>query len=100
MVDDWITPEVLRCVSCFSLFTPNLDKQICDECVKEAYRHQPKLYAKITLIGGGTYIQPLITLGNALDAEFDGASAGEKWLIELVEMSDAQYEELPDFAGH
>lgn len=90
----------MLCQSCDKPFTANLDKCICDACIKEAYSHKPTLYARITLIGYGSYIQPLNEVGIAMDGEFDGAEAGTKWEIELLEMTPAEYEALPEFAGH
>jgi hypothetical protein len=57
-------------------------------------------YLKITRPReGGSYIQPINEIANAIDGEFDGAEAGEKICLELVEMSDEEFEALPDFAG-
>ena len=89
-----------ECVSCLKPFTPNLDGQICDACIHEAMRHKPELYARITLVGYGSYVQPLNEIGIAMGGEFDGAETGAKWEIELIEMSKAEYEALPEFAGH
>ena len=60
----------------------------------------PILYAKITLEGFGSYIQPIKTLNVALEGELDGATAGTKITIELIEMTPNEYEALPEFEGH
>lgn len=59
-------------------------------------------YCKITLNGGGSYIQPMDQLHNALDGELDGLDIGEERTLsfELVEMTKTEYESLPEFAGH
>lgn len=60
-------------------------------------------YARITISeSGGAYIQPVSELANAIDAEFDSAEfmeAGFKLTIELVDMTDEEYEKLPEFDG-
>lgn len=62
-------------------------------------------YVQIKLIGeNGSYIQPIDDLLQALDGEVDDIRAGivgTKISIELevVEMSDEEYEKLPDFTG-
>jgi hypothetical protein len=90
----------MDCLSCFQPFTPNLDTDLCDGCINEAYSHQPRKYVRITLQGFGTYIQPLESLATALDGEMDGAEFGTKWTLELIEMSAAEYAKLPEFTGH
>lgn len=57
-------------------------------------------YAKITLHGGATYVQPLDDLHQALDGELRDAEPGQRWTIELVEMYPEQYRDLPEFQGH
>lgn len=90
-----------ECISCFKLFIPNIDELLCDDCVNEAYRHKPELYVKISLAGGNSFIVPQDEIGQALKNEFDAdAQAGWSWEIALIEMSRAEYEELPEFAGH
>lgn len=60
-------------------------------------------YVKITTNATqGSYIQPMSELANALDAEFDDAEfmdAGFKVCLELVDMTDEEYEKLPEFQG-
>lgn len=63
------------------------------------YVDKPR-YAKITLHGGASYVQPLDQVVAALLADLDGAGVGTKWTIELVEMTRAEYEALPEFQGH
>jgi hypothetical protein len=52
---------------------------------------------------GGSYIQPLDQLANAIDAEFDGvkewAEPGEIISFEFIEMDDEAYKLLPEFDG-
>lgn len=71
-------------------------------------RHHPqcpcfegkKKYFKITLHGGGSYIQPIGDLTSAIIGETDGADPGTKWTLELLEMYEEQYKTLPEFQGH
>jgi hypothetical protein len=48
---------------------------------------------------GGYYVQPLGDLKSALDGELDGIEIGEQILIEIIEMDEAAYADLPDFEG-
>ena len=61
------------------------------------------IYAKISLKGGNTYTQPLDQLDVFLD-EIDEAaeneSVGEIWTLELIEMTEEEYNNLPEFDGH
>lgn len=56
-------------------------------------------YAKITMHGGGTYIQPLAQL-NVLLEEIRDAAPFTSWTITLIQMDPETYAKLPDFAGH
>ena len=61
------------------------------------------IYAKITRDGLGGYLERLDNLMNALNAEFDGVEEwgeeGEKITIELIEMEEFEFENLPEFEG-
>jgi len=59
-------------------------------------------YLKIHLIGGGMYIQPLDNLGVLIDEIQNAADCDEpgQWLLELIEMSEEEYNKLPEFTGH
>jgi len=61
------------------------------------------IYAKISRDGMGHYIQPLESLMEALDGEFDGveqyAEVGDKLTITFVEMSEEDYDKLEEFIG-
>lgn len=61
------------------------------------------IYAKISREDNGSYIQPLETLMDAMDAEFDGveqwAEVGDRIVITFVEMSEEDYENLGEFPG-
>lgn len=59
-------------------------------------------YVKITREDtGGCYIQPYTPrdVMNVIDGEFNGAEPGDKIILELIEMTDAEYEALPEFQG-
>lgn len=89
------------CGLCLKPFMSNLDACLCDACVNEAYRHKPELYVRISLADGSSFVVPQSEVGHALLNEFDAdAQAGWSWTITLVEMSKAEYEALPEFAGH
>ena len=59
-------------------------------------------YIKIKLHGGNSYIQPILDLLTAIDGELDGLEIGDKITIDLepVEMTDEEYNKLPEFTGH
>jgi hypothetical protein len=61
-------------------------------------------YVRFTLAGEGSYIQPLKDLMTALDGELDNIKSGcvgESVVIELevIEMTDEEYNALPEFQG-
>lgn len=50
----------------------------------------------------GGYTQPLSEVLNALDGEFDGIDTipnGTTIILKVVEMSQKEYDELPEFMG-
>lgn len=55
--------------------------------------------AKISLIGGNHYFQPMNKLEVLYDELREG-EVGDQWIIELVEMPLEEYDALPEFAGH
>jgi hypothetical protein len=57
-------------------------------------------FFEITLEGGGTYIQPITEIHNAIDGEFCDADIGTKLTIKLIEMDENEYKNLPEFSGH
>ncbi len=62
-----------------------------------------KLYAKISYNDNGSYIESLDNAMNALQGEFDGiveyAEVGDEWKIEIIEMEEQDFENLPEFDG-
>lgn len=61
-------------------------------------------YFRFTLVGEGSYIQPLADLMSCLDGELDhikNGYVGDKVSIELevIEMTDEEYDKLPEFTG-
>ena len=60
-----------------------------------------KLYAKISLNVGSTYAQPLdqLSLVVLIDEIVDG-HIGEIWTVEIIEMDEKEYDDLPEFVGH
>jgi len=56
----------------------------------------------IKLKGGGNYIQPLNTIQDAIDGELCDLQVGESITLSftMLEMSEKEYEELPEFMGH
>ena len=59
-------------------------------------------YIKIKLHGGNSYIQPVLDILTAIDGELDGLEIGDKITIDLepVEMTNEEYNKLPEFTGH
>ena len=60
---------------------------------------QQSRYVRISMDGGGTYIQPEDEASVLLD-EIREALPGQKWTLELIEMTADEYARLPEFAGH
>ncbi len=58
-----------------------------------------KQFARIYLVGGGIYIQPLDELHHILD-EIKEAEIDSEWHIKKIEMTQEDYENLPEFTGH
>ena len=61
-------------------------------------------YVKITLVGEGSYIQPLSDLMQAIDGELDELKCGYvgtkmTYEFEVIEMTDEEYNKLPEFQG-
>jgi hypothetical protein len=56
----------------------------------------------IKLVGGGSYTAPLSEISDPLHADLEAAENGEALVFSftLSEMSDTEYEALPDFEGH
>lgn len=60
-------------------------------------------YVKISVRHGGSYVQPREKLAEALDAELDGLEdylGGVTITFRHVEITDKDYENLPEFIGH
>ena len=60
-----------------------------------------KKFVQIKLIGGGTYIQSFTQqgIGTLIDEILEGQT-GEEWHVKIVEMTQAQYDLIPEFTGH
>jgi hypothetical protein len=61
-------------------------------------------YFKFTLVGEGSYYQPLADLMSCLSAELDDFKMGSvgneiEMKLEIVEMTDEEYAALPEFQG-
>ena len=54
-------------------------------------------YIKVSL-GGISFTQPISEPMDVITL-FDGADPGEKYIVEVVEMSAEDYEKLPEFDG-
>lgn len=58
------------------------------------------LCVKVTRPGlPGGYTQSLDTIDWAIDAEFDCPEVGDKLILEVIEMDEEEYNNLPDFEG-
>lgn len=58
-----------------------------------------KRFVRITLTHHGCYVQPEDQLQVLLD-EISEADIGAQWTLELIEMTQEEYDRLPEFAGH
>ncbi len=58
-------------------------------------------YIKVTRprTGPGFYIQPWSELLSAIDGELNSAEVGEKIILQVVKLTDEQFDSLPEFAG-
>ena len=56
-------------------------------------------YIKISRENMGNYVQPFAKIANVVDAEFDGAEIGDTIQLELIEMTEEEYQRLPEFQG-
>ena len=57
---------------------------------------------KIHLLHGRTYIQKASEIAVAIEGELDGLEIGHTIMLELtpVEMTEHEYNRLPEFSGH
>lgn len=61
------------------------------------------IYATIRLNIGGTYTQPLDQLAVLIDEIKEAAECQDMdcvWTVSLVEMTEEEYNALPEFMGH
>lgn len=58
-----------------------------------------KRYVKISRQDFGFYFQPIERIKEAISSEFDMCDVGDKLFLEVVEMDDSEYENLPEFTG-
>lgn len=62
------------------------------------------IFARIELVGYGSYTQPLDQLANFAEEIKMAADEGDldeyKWTVNLVEMTQEEYDTLPEFAGY
>jgi hypothetical protein len=56
-------------------------------------------YVRVTLVGHGCYVQPASAMNVLLD-EIGEAEPGAKWTLELIELTQEEYDRLPEFTGH
>lgn len=56
-------------------------------------------FVRIFLVGGGVYVQPLDELHHVLD-EIKESEPGSEWHIKMIEMTQEDYDNLPEFTGH
>ena len=72
---------------------------------REPTRHeQSKGYVRIKLLNGGSYIQPLESLDHALDGELDPIFRNPSGPVTIrfspCNITDEEFDELPEFSGH
>lgn len=56
-------------------------------------------FVRITLTHGGCYVQP----EDAMEVLFDeirDSDIGAQWTLDLIEMTQEEYDRLPEFEGH
>jgi len=57
-------------------------------------------FVRIKLDGGGSYVQPITFLDQILSGEIDNMDTGDKLTLEMIELTQEEYEKLPEFTGH
>ena len=59
-------------------------------------------YVRVYLHGGGTYLVPEKEIATIVEAETDGLPMNETITLDLtvVEMSEEDYNSIPEFSGH
>ena len=60
---------------------------------------EEKRYLKISLDGGGSYVTEVSDL-SYLAEEIKESSDCAKWVIEIVKMTQEEFEAIPEFTGH
>ena len=59
-------------------------------------------FVKMYLQGGNSYIQPRDEVCNAVDGELDALDEHNEIVLRftLIDMTEEEYQKLPEFAGH
>ena len=59
-------------------------------------------FVRIKLHGGSSYIQRFSEIHTAIEGEIDGLRYGEKITIDIepVDITEEEYNSLPEFEGH
>jgi hypothetical protein len=47
----------------------------------------------------GSYIQPMGAIQDIIDSEFSDSEIGDRIILELVEMTEDEYNKIPEFMG-
>jgi hypothetical protein len=56
----------------------------------------------VNLLGGGHYAQQRKDMHNAIDGEIDGMEQGDEIILTItrMDMTQEEYDSLPEFTGH
>lgn len=61
-----------------------------------------KRFVKISMDSGNSYLRPIENIRDAIDIEFDAPEyfeVGDKFILEIIDMTQEDYEKLPEFEG-
>jgi hypothetical protein len=61
---------------------------------------EKKRFVQVELLGGSKYVEPIMEFPSMLEADVHDADLGDIFTIEIIEMTQEEYESLPEFEGH
>lgn len=59
-----------------------------------------KIFIKTHVHGGSTYIEPIEEFPNMLGGDIENAKVGDAFTLTILEMTQEEYDALPEFEGH
>lgn len=59
-----------------------------------------KRFVLVELKGGSKYLEPMDEFPMMLESDVKESSLGDIFTLEIVEMTQAEYDSMPEFEGH